>query len=49
MMFGVVLVGTYTSIYIASPILIYLGVGKNRGEEPSGRPAKATAAKERNA
>ena len=27
MMFGVVLVGTYTSIFIASPILIYLGVG----------------------
>ena len=27
MMFGVVLVGTYTSVFIASPILIYLGVG----------------------
>jgi preprotein translocase subunit SecF len=26
MMFGVVLVGTYTSIFIASPILIYLGL-----------------------
>ncbi|TSJ61418.1 protein translocase subunit SecF [Starkeya sp. 3C] len=26
MMFGVVLVGTYTSIFIASPLLIYLGV-----------------------
>jgi preprotein translocase subunit SecF len=26
MMFGVVLVGTYTSVFIASPILIYLGV-----------------------
>ena len=26
MMFGVVLVGTYTSIFIAAPILIYLGV-----------------------
>jgi preprotein translocase subunit SecF len=25
-MFGVVLVGTYTSIFIAAPILIYLGV-----------------------
>ncbi len=35
MMFGVVLVGTYTSIFIAAPILIYLGVGSNRhgGEE----------------
>jgi len=30
MMFGVVLVGTYTSIFIASPLLIYLGVGENR-------------------
>jgi preprotein translocase subunit SecF len=32
MMFGVVLVGTYTSVFIASPILIYLGVGSNRME-----------------
>jgi preprotein translocase subunit SecF len=31
MMFGVVLVGTYTSVFIASPILIYLGV-HSRGE-----------------
>jgi preprotein translocase subunit SecF len=30
MMFGVVLVGTYTSVFIASPILIYLGVGEGR-------------------
>ena len=30
MMFGVVLVGTYTSIFIAAPILIYLGVGEHR-------------------
>jgi len=30
MMFGVVLVGTYTSVFIASPILIYLGVGQGR-------------------
>jgi preprotein translocase subunit SecF len=30
MMFGVVLVGTYTSVFIASPILIYLGVGTSR-------------------
>jgi len=27
MIFGVVLVGTYTSVFIAAPILIYLGVG----------------------
>jgi preprotein translocase subunit SecF len=32
MMFGVVLVGTYTSVFIASPILIYLGVGTSRME-----------------
>jgi preprotein translocase subunit SecF len=30
MMFGAALVGTYTSVFIASPILIYLGVGTNR-------------------
>jgi preprotein translocase subunit SecF len=30
MMFGVVLVGTYTSVFIAAPILIYLGVGVGR-------------------
>ena len=30
MMFGVVLVGTYTSIFIAAPMLIYLGVGTHR-------------------
>src|SRR3569833_4766734 len=28
MMFGVGLVGTYTSVFIAAPILIYLGVGR---------------------
>jgi preprotein translocase subunit SecF len=33
MMFGVVLVGTYTSIFIAAPILIYLGV-HTRAEVP---------------
>ncbi len=30
MMFGAALVGTYTSVFIASPILIYLGVGTGR-------------------
>jgi preprotein translocase subunit SecF len=30
MMFGVVLVGTYTSIFIAAPVLIYLGVSTVR-------------------
>jgi preprotein translocase subunit SecF len=32
MIFGVVLVGTYTSVFIAAPILIYLGV-KTQGRE----------------
>ena len=51
MMFGVVLVGTYTSIFIAAPILIYLGVGtrtrrngrKEEGPiegEPAGEPCR---------
>jgi preprotein translocase subunit SecF len=47
MMFGVVLVGTYTSVFIASPILIYLGVGANRmegaAEEPEPPAPKAAA------
>jgi len=34
----VVLVGTYTSIFIAAPILIYLGVGEHR--EDAADPAK---------
>jgi preprotein translocase subunit SecF len=41
MMFGVVLVGTYTSIFIAAPILIYLGVGTTRAdaqETPARKP-----------
>jgi preprotein translocase subunit SecF len=45
MMFGVVLVGTYTSIFIAAPILIYLGVGTGRQEatepDPAGAPISA--------
>ena len=36
MLFGVVLVGTYTSIFIAAPILIYLGVGFGRQEADEG-------------
>src|SRR6201995_2093013 len=48
MMFGVVLVGTYTSVFIASPILIYLGVGSHRtgGQdlEEAEAPAAATPA-----
>ena len=39
MMFGVVLVGTYTSVFIASPILIYLGVGTGRAQGQDGAPA----------
>jgi preprotein translocase subunit SecF len=36
MMFGAALVGTYTSVFIASPILIYLGVGTGRQSAMSG-------------
>ncbi len=46
MMFGVVLVGTYTSVFIASPILIYLGVGSTRtggGPEEAVSPPTAPA------
>ncbi len=39
MMFGVVLVGTYTSVFIASPILIYLGVGTGRQYAGTGEVA----------
>jgi preprotein translocase subunit SecF len=49
MMFGVVLVGTYTSIFIAAPILIYLGVGTTRleeertaGKSKAGKPVTAS-------
>ena len=45
MMFGVVLVGTYTSIFIAAPLLIYFGVGSFRAstteDEPDPTPAAA--------
>jgi preprotein translocase subunit SecF len=48
MIFGVVLVGTYTSVFIAAPILIYLGVGLTRGAaeeapEPTPTPARTPA------
>jgi preprotein translocase subunit SecF len=44
MTFGVVLVGTYTSIFIAAPMLMYLGVGANRERESNtdNTPARAT-------
>jgi preprotein translocase subunit SecF len=48
MTFGAVLVGSYTSIFIAAPILIYLGVGQGREAateadtaEPAAEPAPA--------
>jgi preprotein translocase subunit SecF len=41
--FGCVLVGTYTSIFIASPILIYLGVKTQAKDEPAAKPATAKA------
>ena len=40
MLFGVVLVGTYTSIFIASPVLIYLGL------RPGSHEAQAAGGKE---
>jgi preprotein translocase subunit SecF len=46
MIFGVVLVGTYTSVFIAAPILIYLGVGVTRhaGEDaPEPKPTTTAA------
>ena len=43
MMFGVVLVGTYTSIFIAAPILIYLGVGSHREDAAPAKAAKKPA------
>jgi preprotein translocase subunit SecF len=42
----VVLVGTYTSVFIAAPVLIYLGVGTSRiaiEEEPHRTPARTRA------
>ncbi|HRF09629.1 MAG TPA: protein translocase subunit SecF [Xanthobacteraceae bacterium] len=44
MTFGVVLVGTYTSIFIAAPMLMYLGVGANRerASNDDNTPARAT-------
>jgi preprotein translocase subunit SecF len=54
MMFGVVLVGTYTSVFIASPILIYLGVGTGRreaaeGDSMVGKPAALALSQQRGA
>lgn len=45
MMFGVVLVGTYTSIFIASPLLIYLGVSTRAMAEKAEKEAKSGHAK----
>jgi preprotein translocase subunit SecF len=46
MMFGVVLVGTYTSVFIASPILIYLGVGTGRDSLSGSREPEPEAQRE---
>jgi preprotein translocase subunit SecF len=49
MMFGAILVGGYTSIFIAAPLLIYLGVGEGResaaesDDESAAEPARAPA------
>jgi preprotein translocase subunit SecF len=45
MTFGAVLVGSYTSIFIAAPILIYLGVGQGRETAAETEPAEAPPAK----
>jgi preprotein translocase subunit SecF len=45
MTFGAVLVGSYTSIFIAAPILIYLGVGQGREAAAETEPAEAPPAK----
>ena len=42
MTFGAVLVGSYTSIFIAAPILIYLGVGEGRETAKDTEPAEET-------
>jgi preprotein translocase subunit SecF len=44
MLFGVVLVGTYTSIFIAAPLLIYFGVGSFRASTTEDEPEPAPAA-----
>jgi preprotein translocase subunit SecF len=45
MLFGVVLVGTYTSIFIASPILIYLGLRPGGATQEVEAPVPAAAAR----
>jgi preprotein translocase subunit SecF len=43
-----VLVGTYTSIFIAAPILIYLGVGIHRADaQEQEKPAKPQKSEKR--
>jgi preprotein translocase subunit SecF len=44
MTFGAVLVGAYTSIFIASPLLIYLGVGQGRTETEEAASAEDLSA-----
>jgi preprotein translocase subunit SecF len=43
MTFGVVLVGTYTSVFIAAPMLMYLGVGMGRDQSPAAEKTVARA------
>jgi preprotein translocase subunit SecF len=42
MTFGAVLVGSYTSIFIAAPLLIYLGVGQGRETAEDNEPSTTT-------
>jgi preprotein translocase subunit SecF len=43
MTFGAVLVGSYTSIFIAAPLLIYLGVGQGRESAEDASPSAEAA------
>jgi preprotein translocase subunit SecF len=45
MTFGAVLVGSYTSIFIAAPLLIYLGVGEGRETAEDSEPAASAPAR----
>ena len=38
--FGAILVGSYTSIFIAAPLLIYLGVGEDRDAPVTDQPSR---------
>jgi preprotein translocase subunit SecF len=49
MTFGAVLVGSYTSIFIAAPLLIYLGVGQGRELADDNEPSATTEVSKKSA